>query len=184
MSKISPKTLRIVYCATFIAIAVVVGSFLSFYVTESIKFNLAPVIIMLTGAVLGPIYGAAAGGVTDVLSFLIGTAAKPGPYFPGFSVTMVLYGLIAGLLFYRKDRRAEVPSIAKISLGTVLIQTICSLLINSFWTYFLYGPSYAVVLATRIPSTYIMCAVYVVLMCILLKNKQRMFRSLYAPAGK
>ena len=44
MSKISPKTLRIVYCATFIAIAVVVGSFLSFYVTESIKFNLAPVI--------------------------------------------------------------------------------------------------------------------------------------------
>ena len=72
MSKISPKTLRIVYCATFIAIAVVVGSFLSFYLTESIKFNLAPVVIMLTGAVLGPIWGAAAGGVTALAGRPVG----------------------------------------------------------------------------------------------------------------
>ena len=183
MSKISPKTLRLVYCATFIAIAVVVGSFLSFYLTESIKFNLAPVVIMLTGAVLGPVWGAAAGGVTDLLSFLIGTAAKPGPYFPGFTVTMILYGLISGLVFYRKKRPAEVPSIAKISLGTALTQTVCSLLINSFWNYLLYGPTYLVVLTTRLPSTYIMCAVYIVLMCILLKNKRKMFKSLYMPAG-
>jgi len=143
MSKINPKTLRLVYCATFIAIAVVVGSFLSFYLTESIKFNLAPVVIMLTGAVLGPIWGAAAGGITDLLSFLIGTAAKPGPYFPGFTVTMVLYGLVSGLIFYRKKHPSEVPSIAKISLGTALTQTVCSLLINSFWNYLLYGPTYA-----------------------------------------
>ena len=78
MSKISPKTLRLVYCATFIAIAVVVGSFLSFYLTESIKFNLAPVVIMLTGAVLGPVWGAAAGGVTASLTagFLMSLAGK------------------------------------------------------------------------------------------------------------
>lgn len=183
MSKISPKTLRLVYCATFIAIAVIVGSFLSFYVTESIKFNLAPVVIMLTGAVLGPVWGAAAGGVTDLLSFLIGTANKPGPYFPGFTVTMILYGLIAGLLFYRKANPAAVLSLPRAALGTVLIQTVCSLLINSFWNYFLYGPSYGVVLVTRLPSTYIMCAVYVVFMCVLLKNKPKMFRTLYAPAA-
>ncbi|MEG2360512.1 MAG: folate family ECF transporter S component [Christensenella sp.] len=183
MSKITPKTLRLVYCATFIAIAVVVGSFLSFYVTESIKFNLAPVVIMLTGAILGPVWGAAAGGITDMLSFLIGTAGKPGPYFPGFTITMILYGLIAGLIFHKKNSPAYVPSIAKISLGTVLIQTICSLLINSFWNYLLYGPNYAAVLVMRLPSTYIMCAVYVVLMCILLKNKQKMFKTLYAPTA-
>ena len=53
MSEIRPKTLRLVYCAAFIAIAVVVGSFLSFYVTESIKFNLAPVVIMPDHASVG-----------------------------------------------------------------------------------------------------------------------------------
>lgn len=109
MSKISPKTLRIVYCATFIAIAVVVGSFLSFYVTESIKFNLAPVIIMLTGAVLGPIYGAAAGGVTDVLSFLIGTAAKPGPYFPAFPLRWFSTALLPGCFSTGKTGNLKFP---------------------------------------------------------------------------
>ena len=179
MSKISPKTLRLVYCATFIAIAVVVGSFLSFYVTETIKFNLAPVIVMFTGAVLGPIWGAAAGGISDLVSFLIGTANKPGPYFPGFTITMILYGLLAGLLFYKRRQPANVPRLPRIVLGTVLIQTVCSLLINSFWNYFLYGPTYLVVLTTRLPSTYIMCAVYVVFMCILVKNKPKMFKTLY-----
>lgn len=179
MSKINPKTLRLVYCATFIAIAVIVGSFLSFYVTETIKFNLAPVVIMLAGAILGPIGGAAAGGITDLLSFLISTANKPGPYFPGFTLTMILYGLIAGLLLYKKSQPSLTPSLPKIALSTVLTQTICSLLINSFWNNLLYGPNYGVVLLTRLPSTYIMCAVYTVLMCVLLRNKQKMFRTLY-----
>ena len=96
---------------------------------------------------------------------------------------MILYGLISGLIFYRKKRPSEIPSIAKISLGTALTQTVCSLLINSFWNYLLYGPTYLVVLTTRLPSTYIMCAVYIVLMCILLKNKQKMFKSLYVPVA-
>lgn len=179
MSEIRPKTLRLVYCAAFIAIAVVVGSFLSFYVTESIKFNLAPVVIMLTGAILGPGWGLAAGGVTDLLSFLIGTAAKPGPYFPGYTVTMALYGLFAGLWFYRRKSRGEIPSVRKILTGVVLIQTVCSLLINSFWSYLLYGPSYGSMIALRAPATYLMCAVYAVLMCLLLKNKRKMFGTLY-----
>ena len=172
----SQKTKYVVYGALFIAIAVVLGSFLSFYLTENIKISFAPVIVMFAGSVLGPLWGAATGGITDFLSFLIGGKAI-GTYFPGMTITMALYGLLAGLLFYRREQNG----ILRISLSTLLIQTVCSMLLNTFWLSILYGTPYVVLLATRVPSTYISCAIYVVVLCVLVKNKSRIVRGIGEP---
>ena len=177
MSKISPKTLRLVYCAVFLAIGVVL-SFLAFYLTEDIKVSFAPVAVMMAGAVLGPLAGAAVGALTDILVLLI--KSLPYPYFPGFTITMALYGLLAGLFFYHRKERSRRDPVWYIAVGVAVIQTVCSLLINSMWNNILYGPSYGVVLLTRAPMTYIMCAMYIVILAVLVRSKQKMFKTLYA----
>ncbi|BDF57693.1 folate ECF transporter [Christensenellaceae bacterium] len=171
MSKISPKTLRLVYCATFIAIAVILSVF-SIYLGENIKIALAPIVVMFAGIILGPVSGAIVGASSDLLVLLV--KSLPGTYFPGFTITMAIYGLLAGLLFYKKNDSAP-----KLILGTIFIQTICSILINTFWLYFLYGTPYFVLLVSRFPSTYIACAVYIVVLLVLVRNKEKMFKTLY-----
>ncbi len=166
----SQKTKKLVYGAAFVAISVILGSFFSFYLTESIKITLAPLIVMFAGAALGPIWGAATGAVTDFLSYLIGGKAIAA-YFPALTLTMALYGLLAGLFFYKRQN-----SLPKVAITTVLIQIGCSLLLNTLWLSLMMGTPYTVLMATRIPTSLISCAIYVVLLCLLMKNKDKIVR--------
>lgn len=166
----SQKTKKLVYGAAFIAISVILGSFFSFYLTDSIKITLAPLIVMFAGAALGPLWGAATGAIANVLSYLIGGTAI-GPYSPGPTITMALYGLLAGLFFYKRQN-----SLPKVALTTALIQIACSLLLNTLWMSLIYGTPYPVQLAMRAPTSIISCAIYVVLLCLLMKNKDKIVR--------
>ncbi|HBU11178.1 MAG TPA: hypothetical protein DEB31_00085 [Clostridiales bacterium] len=173
----SQKTKHLVYTAVFIAIAVIASSFLTIIVSQSVRISFTPIVVMLCGAVLGPVFGAAAGAATDVLSYLLVTRVS-GAYFPAFTVTMMLYGLLAGLLFHKREN-----STLKIALGVTGIQTGCSLLLNTFWNSVLYGTPYFVMMATRVPATYINCAIYVVILCLLIKNRCRIFKNIWQPAA-
>ncbi len=164
------STQKLVYCAVFLAIAVLL-SFFSIYLSEAIKITFAPLIIIFAGAVLGPIPGAIIGAATDLLVLLL--KSLPGAYFPGFTVTMALYGLLAGFLFFRRNFQF---SVLKTVLGVLLIQFVCSLLINTGWLSLLMGTPYFVLMVTRIPTTAISYAFYVVILLVLLKNKEKIVR--------
>jgi len=172
---LSNKTRYLVYGAMFTAISVILSSFLKIQLTDSIRISLAPAIIMVAGSVLGPAWGAGIGFVTDFLSYIIANRAS-GAYFPGYALTMALYGLLAGLLFYKRH-----SGYIKIILSTIGIQTLCSLVINTLWTSVMYGSPYIVMLATRLPTTYISCALYVAVMCFVVKNNTRIFRKIHQP---
>ena len=67
-----------------------------------------------------------------------------GPYFPGFTLTAFLTGMIYGKFLYKKT---SIPRIA----GAVLVtQLLLSLVVNSFWISILYSSPYTALLATRI----------------------------------
>lgn len=170
MSKISTR--RLVYCAAFTAIAVIL-SFFSIYLSLSLKITLAPMIVIFASAVLGPIPGAIIGAATDLLVLLI--KSLPDAYFPGFTVTMALYGLLAGLIFYRRNAGFSIP---KVIFGVLAIQVVCSLLINTGWLTFLTGTPYFVLMATRVPTTSISYVIYTVILLILLKNKDKIARNI------
>ena len=160
----------------FIAIGVILGSFLRIQLSDAIRISLAPAIVMVAGSVLGPVWGAGVGFMTDFLSYMIANRAA-GAYFPGYSLTMMLYGILAGLIFYKKA-----GGYLKITLSTVGIQTVCSLLLNTAWSSIMYSAPFPVMLATRLPATYISCAMYVVVLCIVLKNQEKLFGRIMQPA--
>lgn len=161
----SKKTLRLVYAGTFVAICLVLDSFVSFYITESIRISFTPIVIMFAGSLLGPIWGGGIGAVANLLAFLLANKGG-GSFHPGFTITIALYGVLAGLLFYKREN-----NLVKVIFSILLIQSICSLLLNTLWLTQLYGTEFLVQLAIRVPTTMISYVLYVIVMYILLRNK-------------
>jgi len=170
----SNKTKKIVYCAALTAVAVllaylsrVINPFMSL---PFLRFSLAPAVVIFAGALLGWGYGALVGGVEDVLTFFV--APPTGPYFPAFTLTMILYGILGGLIFHKKKQ----TSILRTTLFVLLIQTVLSACLNTMWNVVLYGPLDPVKLGMRLATSYTACVVYIVILNVLFKYKARFFR--------
>jgi len=97
---------------------------------------------------------------------LIGALAMPfGPYFPGFTVSMALIGLIYGLLIYRNPNKEikEWKFILKLIVSNILALGLISVLLNGLWLYVLMNQAYVVILAARISEQLIMMPILIIL---------------------
>ena len=131
---------RIVVLGLLIAVQVILSRFLSINAWNvKIGFGFVPIVV---AAIL---YGPIPAGITYALSDMLGAILFPiGPYFPGFTLTAFLTGMIYGKFLYKKT---SIPRIA----GAVLVtQLLLSLVVNSFWISILYSSPYTAWLATRI----------------------------------
>ena len=164
------KTRDLVYASLFLAVAVLL-SFLSIYLSPTLKVSLAPCIVIFAGAYLGPVKGALVGGLSDILVLLI--KALPGAYFPGFTLTMAIYGLLGGLLLRSSRTR---PGILQTVGGTCVIQAVCSLFVNTAWLTMLTGTPYSVLLLSRIPLTIVSGIFYIVILLVLFRYQAKILR--------
>ena len=125
--------------AVLTAAEIVLSRFLSIP-TPQTKLGFA----FLPLALAGTLYGLRAGFVVGALSDLLGALLFPiGPYFPGFTLTAGLKGLVFGLLLHRKRGAFRVAA-AVILNGVVL-----SLGVNTLWLHLLYGTPVEVLLLNR-----------------------------------
>lgn len=91
---------KLVLAALFVSLSLVLKMVFEIYITESLRFNFVNVPIILSGMLLGPVWGFATGCVSDIANYLI----KPGGAFmPLLTIASGLVGLIPGLIF-RLDR--------------------------------------------------------------------------------
>ena len=146
------STQNLVTIALLVAMEVVLSRFLSINAWNiKIGFSFLPIVI---GAILmGPV----AGGLVGALGDFIGAILFPiGAYFPGFTFTAFLTGLVFGLFLHRSQ---SFPRI----VGAVLVnQCILSLCLNTLWISMLYGSPYGPLFVTRIVQTVILIAVQIV----------------------
>ncbi|NSW76464.1 MAG: folate family ECF transporter S component [Candidatus Atribacteria bacterium] len=89
---------EIVWSGMFIALSVVLTRFASIRIpiggVESIRIGFGTLPIMVSGILLGPWVGGTVGALADIIGFAI---SPMGPYFPHFTLTSALYGLLPGL---------------------------------------------------------------------------------------
>lgn len=165
----SVKTRKLVFAAMLTSIAVVL-SILSRAISAAalplpfLRFSLAPAVIIFIGALLGPGYGAVAGVITDLLTFMY----SGGAFFPMFTLTMALYGILGAAFFYNKPVK-----IARTVIFTVIIQTLLSAVLNTLWNIYLYGAMDAVKLSARLSTTYVACVCYIIILSVLFKYKEK-----------
>ena len=130
MKKMSTRFL--VFVALLTAVAVVAKMFLGIPVTIAGSYikdiNLSSVVIMLGGAVFGPLAGGIIGALTDIIVTLL----RPmGAYCPLFTISNTLIGIIPALFFMKKN--FDKVSIIRTFAATLTVQVICSMILNTLW---------------------------------------------------
>lgn len=128
--------------ALCLALAVVLDLFVSIYVTQELALTLTFIPLALAGMLYGPVPAFVIGMLTDLLSFFI----KPtGAYFPGFTLTMALTGLVFGLLLYRCK-----TELWRVALAKTLVNIFLNLALNTLWIAILYSKGFWALLPPRI----------------------------------
>ena len=160
MKKTRFDTKMLAVMGVLIALEVVIAHFVTFRPTQTIKLSLDFVPIVIAGILFGPVPAMIIGMLADILGAFI---FPVGPYFPGFTLTAALTGLLYGFLLHKGQ------PVIKIVIAVVIQQWVLSLLLNTFWLKILYGMPYVPTLVTRLPQTAILTAVQLIFIPIIAK---------------
>lgn len=161
---------KLVILGVLVAMEVVLSRFLSFN-TWSTKIGFGFIPIAAAAILLGPVEAAVCGGLAD---FLGATLFPIGPYFPGFTATAALTGLVFGLFFHKEQTPLHV------ACAVLINQFILGLLVNTYWISLLYGSPFKELLATRVVQSCILSVVQIAGILVLSKVLQRVRASLPA----
>ena len=153
--------------AMLIACQVVLGNLLQVPMLGK-QYNFGFVPIALAGALLGPVPAAIVGGLGD----LIGAHIFPaGAYFPGFTLTNMLVGIVCGVILHRKR-----PTWLGCAAAVVIALAVVNLFLNSLWLNMLAyvpGRGYWAWVAVRAPNYLIEVPLNTVLCYLLLQAMKR-----------
>ncbi|MDH8677225.1 folate family ECF transporter S component [Fusibacter bizertensis] len=95
------STSAIVKAALLATISIVLTRFLSLMLVlgglPALRVGVGSIPLIMSGMMFGPVVGGITGVVADIVGYMINPMG--GTYFPGFTVSAALYGVIAGILF-------------------------------------------------------------------------------------
>ncbi|HCB99704.1 MAG TPA: folate transporter [Ruminococcaceae bacterium] len=164
------STRKLVTLALFVALGVIFARFLSFQ-TPILRIGLAFIPLSLAGIYYGPISGAVVAALVDIFGFVL---FPSGAYFPGFTVSAALSGIVLGLLLYKKS-----PSLWRVIWANAITCFIISGFLSTYWlTFIIPGQTYFILLATRMITQLILFPVQFVVTFAIWKaiDKQHIFR--------
>lgn len=157
MKRKSQQQLFTLTClALLTAMQIVIARFLAIPVTESIRFSFSFIPVVIAARCFGPVGGMLVYGLGDFLGAIIFPTG--GAYFPGFTLTAAVSGLIYGLYLGKKT------SNLRIVLSVLTSQILCTLMMNSYWVSTLYGSNFGAVLYSRVPQSAIMTVLQIIFM--------------------
>ena len=147
-------TSRLVIMAFLIAMEIILTRFCSINTPIlRIGFGFLPVAMM--GIMFGPVWAAAGYAIGDLLGMLI---FPSGAYFPGFTLTAFLTGLVFGLFLHNREItwKRVLPASLIIILG-------CNLILDTLWLSTLMGDGFIALLPTRIFKCAVMLPIHLIL---------------------
>ena len=124
-----------------LAIQMVLSSYGTIEVTDSLKISLAHLALAPTAVFFGPVVAGMQGALSDILGFML----KPsGPYFPGFTISAMLLGVFYGVSLYRTQ-----PTVLRIVVTRLAVMLVINICLNTLFLTMLYGPSRLATLPVR-----------------------------------
>ena len=155
MNNVNKKNLTKQLCALalLIAVGVVLGRLVPVLSVWNTKIEFSFVAVMLAACIAGPIGGMVTGALIDFIGAIL---LPTGPYFPGFTATAALTGLVFGLLLYKKC------NLGRIVIAVLSTQLVCGFLLNTLFISILYTKAFTVLLATREIQVVVMSVIVIV----------------------
>ena len=139
-------TQSMIIMGLLIAVEIILTRFVSIQAWNlRIGFGFLP--IAVAGMMLGPVRAGIMAAMADFLGAILFPA---GIFFPGFTLTALLVGIVYGIFLYKKT------NLWRMVIAIVIHQCILSLFGNTLWLSILYGSPYWPLFTTRILQTGIM----------------------------
>ena len=167
MEKKRTNTEKLVITAILIALEVILTRFVAISTPMlRIGFGFLPMVIV--AAYYGPIWGAGAYTLADILGSLL---FPTGAYFPGFTISACLTGLIYGFCLYRRKItwKNSLLAVCVVLLGI-------NLLLNTFWLTIILGKGYMALLPARVIKEAICIPIDTALILVVSKATERILR--------
>ncbi len=172
------RLFKLVLTAVLVAMNVVLERLLLRYQVWDIDISFGFVVVCFAAAFLGTPYAVAVAGFGD----LIGSLLFPfGPYFPGFTLTNCVYGLILAEFIFKN------ATPLKCVLGVAVAKIICSVALNTLWISILYRggvDAYFVVLIPRLLPALAMGIVEICVLLIVFSSKSKIRQTLQKNLNK
>ncbi|MGI5997960.1 MAG: folate family ECF transporter S component [Lutispora sp.] len=131
----------------------------------AVRLSFGEIPILLSGIMLGPAIGGLTGAIADLAGMMM-FGGGGGPYFPGFTISAMLVGLIPGLIF-NKDKSY---SLWKIAVTVLITSLLVSLGLSTLWLTILLKKGFWVLLPARIISKSIMAPIEVAVLYLILSR--------------
>ncbi len=148
----STTTKKIAVTALLIAVEIILTRFISIQ-TPILRVSFGFVPIAMVAMIYGPFYAGAGAAIAD----LIGVTIFPtGAFFPGFTLTALLTGVVYGLLL--RDNK----SLWRICLAALVVTIGLQLGLDTLWLKIITGKAYLALLPARALKAVLMAPVQVV----------------------
>lgn len=129
------KPLNLAIASMLLALSVILGTFanlsIPFLGTNTIKIGFNVVPIVLVAILYGPVVAGVVGGLSDIICFII---APMGGYIPGFTISMVLVGIIYGIAFYKEE-----VTLKRVIIVELIVTVFINVMLGVAWFKIFYG---------------------------------------------
>ncbi|MGI6173879.1 MAG: folate family ECF transporter S component [Christensenellales bacterium] len=161
------NTQKFVRCATLLALEVILNLAGSVTIGSTVRISFG----YICGATCALLYGPIPAILVEASADILGAFIKPiGQYFPGFTVSAALGGLIYGLCLYKRP-----VSWKNVLLAKVLVIVFVNIFCNTLWLSMLYGKAFWAILPPRLLKNGIMLVVDFFLLLPILKFVEKRF---------
>lgn len=141
-------TRNIVLCGLMAALAVVLNMTASIEIGPYVRIGFSGIPNRIVECLFGPAAGCLFGGALDILKYML----KPsGPFFFGFTLNVMLAGIIYGSILYKKP-----VTVKRIAAAEFLTKLLVNCILNTLWISMLYGKGFFALLPLRVLKNMIM----------------------------
>ena len=169
---IKPDTMKLqdyVLIAMFGAIAIILGMYpFTFMLGENMKITFSQITNTIVSGFYGPIVGGMFGGALDILKFFVNPT---GSFFPGFTISGIVNGILFGLILFKKPL-----TLKRVFLGKLITSIIVDIFMNTYWLTLLYGSDFMVILPLRLVKVGIMLPIDTILMYLIMRRLIVLFK--------
>lgn len=148
------STRSMVFMGLLIAMEIILTHLFSIQ-TPIIRIGFGFLPAVLASIMFGPIWGGIMGAVSDILGMAIFPTG--GTYFPGFTLSAFLAGVIYGFVLYKKPN-----SILRIAIATLTVTLLIDLGLNTIWLSMITGRAAVAIIAPRLLKSAAMLPVQII----------------------
>ena len=155
-------------CGLLAAAAVILNYVTTINFGPFVKVGFSGLPNQVVSYLFGPAAGGIFGAVLDVLKWML---RPDGTFFPGFTLSAALGGIIYGLFLYRRPLK-----LWRVFAAQLAVKLFVNLCLNTLWLVILYNKVATVILPERALSNLIMLPIDTAIMYFMLKAVSRAVR--------